>query len=133
MTKLWIWIFELKIKDFLGFLNARFTWIIWIFAPKKYKSTIFVFFFTIFWRENSNSDRSFRNKLFFGTKIQIHDFVMFSDNWIFGHNWRFSYSVNLIISLLYFDKLIMTILLLWLLCNKRYSISKSSKKKLTLH
>ena len=31
--------------------------------------------------------------LIFGTKIQIHNFVIFSKNWIFGHNLRFSYSV----------------------------------------
>jgi len=47
------------------------------FCAKKVQINHFCIFFTIFWRENSNSDRSFRNKLFFGTKIQIHDFVHF--------------------------------------------------------
>ena len=31
---LWIWIFVPKYFNFVNFLNARFAWIIWIFAPK---------------------------------------------------------------------------------------------------
>ena len=33
------------------------------------------------------------NSLIFGTKIQIYNFVIFTENWIFGHKLRFSYSV----------------------------------------
>mgnify|MGYP006863702493 CR=1 FL=1 len=33
-SKFWIWIFELKCNYFWEFLSGRFTWIIWIFAPK---------------------------------------------------------------------------------------------------
>ena len=29
-----------------------------------------------------------KNWLIFGMKIQIHNFVIFSENWIFGHNFR---------------------------------------------
>ena len=54
-----------------------------------------------FWRENSNSNRIQCIIItiihsFLARKFKIHNFAIFSENWISGHNLRFSYSVMLI-------------------------------------
>ena len=76
--------FQLQQIFFLRILNAKFTWIIWIFAPKivnqqKWK----VYNLTIFWRENSNWNYNLQ-----WFKFIIVLFLL--ENSIFGYNLRFS-------------------------------------------
>ena len=83
--------FQLQQIFFLRILNAKFTWIIWIFAPKivnqqKWK----VYNLTIFWRENSNWNYNLQ-----WFKFIIVLFLL--ENSIFGYNLRFSKTIKKIL------------------------------------
>ena len=91
-NKQWYWeIFKCHI--YLDNLNFRAK--IVILCKYRINNNWKLLNFEHFWRENS---KTIRNQyviitIIFGTKFQIHNFVIFSENWIFGHNLRFSNSV----------------------------------------
>ena len=81
--------FGWKSMIFWEFLNAKITWKIWIFAPKivilfkiRINKISKLFNPTVFGAkiQNLTGNQCIRS-LIFGTKIQVHNFVIFSKNW----------------------------------------------------
>ena len=102
ITKLWILIFDLKNQLFLNIFNGKNILIVWILAPKivilfknriNKNCPIMTFFGAKIQILTEINSENHINSFIFGTKIQIHNLVHFSENWIFGQNLRFSDSV----------------------------------------
>ena len=94
-SKFWIWIFKIKSHDLRIFKGKNYLNLNFRAINRDWRSKTKISIIENNWiLTNSKSNRKNHNiSLVFGTKIQIYNFIIFSENWFFRQNLKFSNSV----------------------------------------